>query len=70
MDQVLCDCGCGEAVGLELPGGFAGTTALLGACSQRRSAGLGSLVLRRSAALGLRSAGGPVRHRDGLVAFG
>jgi hypothetical protein len=68
MDLVKCDCGCGEAVTLELPGGFKGVTVTLAACSARRDAGIVSLTFPRS--MPFAPATAPVAHRDGLVAFG
>jgi len=67
---VRCPCGCGEAVTLSTPGGFAGTTAEVTGCSARRAAGIVSVTMRKSAGLDLVPISrGPIRHRDGLVVF-
>lgn len=67
---VVCDCGCGEAVSLDL-GTFSSTTCELGACSSRKAAGIASLTLRKSAGLGYTPATSSpaVRHASGLVAL-
>ena len=68
--SVHCPCGCGEAVSLTT-GGFATTTAEVGACSARRAEGVVSYTIRKSEGLALRPARGEgLSHRDGLVVLG
>lgn len=74
-----CPCGTcdGEAVEVELTGGFAGTTATVAACSALAASGVVTYEVRRSAPLAWTPAGWAspsdevvgLRHRDGLVSL-
>lgn len=65
---VSCPCGCGETVDAA-DAGFSATTVEVAACTARRSAGIASVTLRKSAAYSLAVPAAAMRHRDGLVVF-
>lgn len=66
---ITCTCGCGEAV-KATDAGFTACTVTVAACSRRRSEGVASVEIRKSAAYAAARPTETVRHSTGLVTFG